>query len=226
MGDRYGLGVLDGLMRYLIKQIFGPTIQGEGGMTGVVCDFIRMAGCNRWDGHPETKEASECPFCDTDFLGGDKLNPQQIIEKLTPGVTWVTLTGGEPMIQIDRDPLLVDALHRAGKKIALETNGSFLVPGIFDYVTISPKQDPGETIAQNADALKVLWPHPNPQITPDAFPGIRAMESYVQPIEPVGLKEPLYGAAWRANVASAVKFCLANPQWKLSAQVHKWIGVE
>ena len=53
---------------YSVKSIFGPTIQGEGTLTGQVTSFLRFAGCNVWDGRPETKASSACPYCDTDFL--------------------------------------------------------------------------------------------------------------------------------------------------------------
>lgn len=226
---------------YTIKSIFGPTIQGEGAMTGRVCHFVRFAGCNRWDGRIETRSSSDCPYCDTDFFKGEKLTSQDVIarlRKLDPHVKWVTITGGEPMLQIARRPQIVFDLVAAGYYLALETNGSIAFPGgvqdMFAHVTVSPKQPNADTVVRICDTLKVLFPHPDPRIWPSNYADMIAKTRYVQPIEPMLVTLPLvspdhaqrlHDEQWSENVKASIAYCLANPDWLLGAQVHKYIEV-
>ena len=101
------------MRKYSVHNIFGPTIQGEGGMTGTVCHFLRLSGCNMWDGRASTREASMCPFCDTDFFSHTMKTAQAIVEELDSlgRKGWVTISGGEPALQVDQN--LIDALHDA-----------------------------------------------------------------------------------------------------------------
>ena len=127
------------MRKYSVHKIFGPTIQGEGGMTGTVCHFLRLSGCNMWDGRPETRASSRCPFCDTDFFSHTLLTAPEIVARLLElgRVNWVTVSGGEPALQLDRE--LVDCLHGAGLKVAVETNGTRPIKAPVDYLTLSPK---------------------------------------------------------------------------------------
>ena len=199
-------------------------------MTGVPCYFVRLAGCNMWDGRPETQAASECPFCDTDFYKGEKMTAIEIVEQIKqlPGrAKWVTISGGEPALQLAKDASLIAALHEAGYLIAIETNGTVELPDGFDHVTLSPKQPPDKTVVLSCDTLKVLYPHPNPLITPHAYDHIVAADRFIQPIEPPeSLGEPLHGDLWRSNTEAVLEWLYAEPDWKLSAQVHKYLGVE
>jgi len=207
------------MRRYSVHEIFGPTIQGEGGMTGTVCHFLRFSGCNMWDGRPATRAASRCPFCDTDFFSHTLMTADQIVERLAglPRVEWVTISGGEPALQLDDE--LCDALHDAGYLIAVETNGTRELRGSPDYVTLSPKLPPARTIPAHVDCLKVLYPHPNPLITPEAFAGFFAGSRYIQPIT-------TGDAATNAlNLSGALALVYRLPEWKLSVQLHKLLGV-
>lgn len=168
---------------YAVHSIFGPTIQGEGPLAGVVCMFIRFAGCNMWDGRPETREASQCPFCDTDFFKGERMDVFEILAKFrsqsfgVPWPKWVWISGGEPMLQLDEN-LLTQLKSQLGVKIAVETNGtksiSFEIENLIDHLTVSPKLPPEETVVKYADTLKVLFPHPDPRIHPRAYESIEA----------------------------------------------------
>ncbi len=216
-------------MTYTVKSIFGPTIQGEGGMTGVPCLFVRLAGCNMWDGRPETRPQSQCPFCDTDFFKGERMTDVAIVNRcntLTDGIRgfkWVTISGGEPMLQLKKGNL-VSTLQNAGFRVAIETNGTVPIPEDIhaDHITCSPKVVPGqlEINANQIDSLKVLYPHPNPLMRdPEQFarwydgPG----ERWLQPIEDEN---------WTVNTQAAVDYVTKHPWWRLSTQVHKYIGVE
>jgi len=206
--------------RYGVHKIFGPTIQGEGGMTGTVCHFLRLSGCNMWDGRLETRAASHCPFCDTDFFDHLLMSIDQIIAGLDDlgYVEWLTISGGEPALQVDQQ--LMEALHAYDYKVAIETNGTRTLQAEVDYLTVSPKLPFAQTVIRECDSLKLLWPHPNPAITPEAYGGIRAKERYLQPIETGDATQD------RLNIQSAVRKLYEIPDWKLSLQTHKMIGVE
>jgi len=216
--------------RYTVKEIFGTTIQGEGGMTGVPCHFVRLSGCNMWDGRPETREASLCPFCDTDFYKGDKMTAGQInialieLTTLSARPEWVTVTGGEPMLQLSKSMDLVEHLHRGGWRVAIETNGTVEIPsGVFnegDYLTMSPKLERSQIIAGPVDSVKLLYPHPDPAMTPDAFADYPAQSHYLQPITAATEEQTTH------NRQQAVEYVKRNPWWRLSLQTHLITGVQ
>lgn len=135
-------------MSYAVKEMF-LTLQGEGVNAGRRAVFVRFAGCNLWSGREQDRATAVCRFCDTDFVGTDGLGGGKFADAgaLVAAVAgfwgagqtdrFVVLTGGEPMLQVD--DALVDALHDAGFRIAIESNGTLPVhPGI-DWVCISPK---------------------------------------------------------------------------------------
>lgn len=208
------------MRKYSVHQIFGPTIQGEGGMTGTVCHFIRLSGCNMWDGRPQTRGFSQCPFCDTDFFSHTLLTAGEIVGRLRGlgRVEWITISGGEPALQLDQG--LIDALHREGYRVMVETNGTRPLKAQPDYMTLSPKLRYSMTVTRRCDCLKLLWPHPNPMITPEAFEGIDAGERYLQPID---AEDPEINLI---NTRSALAKLYTMPHWKLSLQTHKFLGID
>ena len=112
---------------YKVNDIFS-SLQGEGHHTGHAATFVRFAGCNL-----------RCSFCDTDFTHYREMSAEEIVESVKQYTTrFVVLTGGEPSLQVDET--LVAALHEAGFYIAVETNGTRLLPEGIDWVTVSPKQ--------------------------------------------------------------------------------------
>jgi 7-carboxy-7-deazaguanine synthase len=209
---------------YLIKNIFGPTIQGEGALVGSVVAFVRFSGCNMWDGRAETKAASACPYCDTDFRGGERLTAAQIVERLKALLPygWVVLSGGEPLLQLDLD--LVFALKDAGYILALETNGTLDTPLALHreigHVTMSPKVPREQIHMFSADEIKVLYPHPNPLITPEHFNDYPADHKFIQPVNDESSIND-------ENMAKALaKVLELGGPWRLSLQIHKILGVE
>lgn len=212
---------------YAVKEIFGPTVQGEGSLTGTVTHFLRFAGCNQWDGRAETRAASACPFCDTDFFGGTKMSAEAIVEALADigGATWVTVSGGEPMLQFDAE--LASALRAAGFKIAIETNGTkhigLVLGALIDHVTMSPKVPPEEVRLSVCDDIKVLVPHPDPRITPEAFQNFYATRRYVQPVNNT---ETINGESVARALAACYELAKNGHDWRLSLQLHKVIGVK
>ena len=208
------------MRKYSVHNIFGPTIQGEGGMTGTVCHFVRLSGCNMWDGRPETRAASTCPFCDTDFLSHTMMTADNIVEELDclGRKGWVTISGGEPALQVDQN--LVDALHSADYLVAIETNGTKQVKATVDYLTLSPKLPREQTVIEDCDTLKLLYPHPNPLIRPECFDDINARDKYLQPIDTGDANSNL------ANTRRTIDKLYTLNGWRLSLQTHKYVGVE
>lgn len=215
---------------YLVNESFGPTIQGEGKGTGEVVLFLRFAGCNKWSGRAEDKATSACPFCDTDFNGGDKLTAQQIVERLlrldpSNEIETLVVSGGEPTLQLDEE--LAQELAKYWY-VYVETNGSREfkqgVINFIDHVSCSPKQSPAETVIQRIDSLKLLHP-------PESFErGINAF-SDDEPFQnrygnPETFIQPVMDQNYEQNLESTLKVCYANPKVRLSVQLHKTLGVK
>lgn len=205
---------------YMVKSTFGPTIQGEGTYAGTVVKFLRFAGCNKWSGKEEDRAKSVCWYCDTDFRGGDKVTADQIVERLNAlgACRRVVISGGEPSLQVDKE--LLEKLIAADYEIHMETNGSKDIgdlAGMFTHITCSPKQPRDQTKLKYAHDFKLLWPPPLPEMTMASFYTFNADSFYLQ---------PLWTEKYDVNLKDAVKTVLENPEWKISVQTHKIIGVE
>ena len=118
--------------RYLVKEMFGPTLQGEGAHAGRAVVFLRFAACNL-----------ACPGCDTDFSpdGAVRMTAAEILARLhvldTGNTYRVVVTGGEPTLQWDA--ALSAAVRGAGFRVHMESNGTRVPQGPVDWLTISPK---------------------------------------------------------------------------------------
>jgi organic radical activating enzyme len=207
---------------YRVKEVFGPTLQGEGLHAGQRCWFVRLAGCNAWDGRAETRAASACPYCDTDFRGGEDLTLAAIRERLdglglVPSAG-IVLTGGEPLLQADA--ALLTALGSWAAWVDIETNGTRPCPPRPANVLIScsPKTISGQEVVAVPDWWKVLIPDQQAFLD-------RALASgrpvYVQPTCPDG--GPV-GEAYQRNLARCVDLCLSRG-CRLSVQLHKYLGI-
>lgn len=212
-------------MSYSIKEIF-ITLQGEGAQTGRAAVFCRFAGCNLWSGHEEDRAEAICQFCDTDFvgtngMGGGRFNSaaevaQAVSSKWPESRTGrvrplVVCTGGEPLLQLDE--ALVAALHREGFEVAIETNGTRLPPHGVDWVCVSPKAG-AELVLRSGDELKLVFPQAGAE--PELYEHLDFKHFFLQPMD---------GPAREENTKLAVRYCLAHPQWRLSLQTHKLLGI-
>ena len=216
------------MKRYRIKEIFGPTLQGEGSMSGTPCFFVRFAGCNRWSGRVEDKASAVCKFCDTDFFGGRRMTSDEILaalKALSPQVKWVVLSGGEPTIQID-DPLLM--LLSSQYQLMLETNGSNAIGDLylhFDHVTMSPKQSRAETKLERCDDLKILFPYISDEITLAKFMDFEYHERFLQPIDPLPDPTADRSMGIEGHEKATIEECIRT-RTRLSLQIHKILGVK
>lgn len=216
-------------MSYAVKEMF-LTLQGEGVQAGRRAVFLRFAGCNLWSGREQDRASAVCRFCDTDFVGTDGLGGGKFADADADAVAdavlahwgegaegrYIVLTGGEPMLQVD--DALVDALHRGGFTIAIETNGTLPVhPGI-DWVCVSPKA--GSEIAQTSGhELKLVWPQPG---AGHSMADVGIMEGWA--FDHL-LVQPLDDAHAADNQAAAIDLVMARPRWRLTLQAHKYLGL-
>ena len=202
-----------------VNEVF-YSIQGEGLRTGQASMFVRLAGCNL-----------HCEFCDTDHTAHTEMSEDEILHvvgKVGGPCRWVVLTGGEPLIQPVQT--LIRVLHEHRYKVQLETNGT--VPFIAktqtqpynaptgaeewfpDHLTVSPKEvEPQPSVVALATEIKV--------VVRDQDDIDRALRSdwpdvpvYLQPVD----NDPKV-------TELCVRTILEHPHIRLSAQVHKWIGI-
>jgi 7-carboxy-7-deazaguanine synthase len=206
--------------QYMVKNIFGPTIQGEGSAAGTAVKFLRFAGCNRWSGLEEDRAKSICHYCDTDFRGGERLTAPEIVSRLNAlgPVRTVVISGGEPTLQVDEN--ILQHLVTAGYRLHLETNGSKALGDLFYYfthITMSPKQPLSETKLEQSHDLKILWPPIHPEITPEGFASFKATNRFFQTV---------WDGNYESNLQVVLQKIYENPTWRLSVQMHKVLGVE
>ncbi len=123
-----------------IMELFGPTIQGEGIMTGTVTHFLRTGGCSL-----------RCSWCDSLFA----VLPDQIKKyrkmmdigeifdaiKALPRAPYVTFTGGDPCLQDRLGDIIVRLNLELDMRVAVETQGMFFPEwlDLVDVITFSPK---------------------------------------------------------------------------------------
>ena len=207
---------------YSVKEIF-YTLQGEGANAGRPAVFCRFAGCNLWTGREEDRADAVCKFCDTEFVGtdgdgGGKFKTAELLADEiathwgeTPSHRFVVLTGGEPLLQVDK--ALTDALHARGFTIAVETNGTVAPPPGLDWICVSPKAD-SKIVIQSGDELKLVFPQDG--VDPQRFTNLEFTHFFLQPMDNV---------LQQTNQRLAMQYCLAHPQWKLGLQTHKMLGI-
>ena len=210
-------------MTYSVKEIY-YTLQGEGAQTGRAAVFLRFAGCNLWSGVEADRHDAVCQFCDTDFVGTDGPGGGKFADasalaravaaawpKDVRGRPYVVCTGGEPLLQLDS--AAIAALKEHGFEIGVETNGTLLPPPGIDWICVSPKAEAQQKLMRGNE-LKLIYPHVG--APPERFAGQDFQNFFLQPMD---------NENRAANTEAATAYCLANPQWRLSLQTHKLIGI-
>ncbi|MCG6204885.1 7-carboxy-7-deazaguanine synthase [Rhodopseudomonas sp. HC1] len=209
-------------MSYAVKEIF-LTLQGEGAHAGRASVFCRFAGCNLWTGRDQDRDQAVCKFCDTDFvgtdgtLGGRYTDADQLAAvvaaqwKGNDQDRYVVITGGEPLLQLDEE--LIDALHKQGFAIGVETNGTIEPPPGIDWLCVSPKAGAALRV-QCGNELKLVYPQEG--ALPNQFQHLAFERFSLQPMD---------GTRQSDNTREAIDYCLRHPQWRLSVQTHKVIGI-
>jgi 7-carboxy-7-deazaguanine synthase (Cx14CxxC type) len=216
-------------MSYAVKEIF-YTLQGEGAQTGRAAVFCRFAGCNLWSGNEVDRAEAVCKFCDTDFVGvagkgGGRFEAaEELAEAIGQkwpadsgqpssglGKRFVVCTGGEPLLQLDAK--LIAALHGRDFEIAVETNGTVAAPEGVDWLCVSPKAGT-ELKQRSGDELKLVFPQLG--VDPAEFERLAFRHFFVQPMD---------GPNRETYTELALRYCLDHPQWRLSLQTHKILGI-
>lgn len=222
---------------YQVKEAF-YTLQGEGAQAGRASVFCRFSGCNLWSGRDVDRATAKCTFCDTDFIGTDGINggkfasagalaehiaslwPEQrtiATQHATPrsATPYVVFTGGEPLLQLDR--ALIATLHSYGFEVAVETNGTLAPPPGIDWLCVSPKGR-NSLVVTKGDELKLVFPQAD--APPEQFASLGFRHFFLQPMDLAPLNQD------KTTVAETTAYCMANPQWRLSLQMHKLAGFD
>ena len=186
------------------------TIQGEGAHTGRPAYFIRTAGCD-----------VNCWWCDVQESWDEEAHPRKTVAEIVgnakdSGAPFAVITGGEPLLH-DLEPLTLQ-LKEAGLQVHIETSGSSPVSGYLDWITLSPKRfkEPLDDIYPYVDELKVVvltnkdlqWAEENAANCPE---NTRLL-----------LQPEWETPKSRELILDYVK---KNPQWGISLQTHKFLGV-
>jgi len=209
---------------YSVKEIFF-SLQGEGAQSGRAAIFCRFTGCNLWSGREQDRASAICDFCDTDFVGtdgqnGGKFSTADELCKYLKGFwplqtnvkPYIIFTGGEPALQLDEE--LVDSCHNFGFEVAIETNGTKPLPSGIDWICVSPKAD-AELLITSGHELKLVYPQS--LALPDKFADMQFEHFYLQPLD---------GPERQKATQATVEYCMQHPQWKLSLQNHKVLGID
>lgn len=214
-------------MTYSVKEMY-YTLQGEGAHTGRPAVFLRFSGCNLWSGREQHRSNAICRFCDTEFVGTDGIGGGKFetaealadaaftIWPADPGASspYVVCTGGEPLLQLDEPA--IDALHRAGFDVGVESNGTIKAPAGVDWLCISPKGK-AAVVQRSGDELKLVYPQDETNAQPGRFESLDFGHYFLQPLDDEHRE---------ANTRAALTYCLEHPNWKLSLQTHKIIGID
>ncbi|MBQ8958773.1 MAG: radical SAM protein [Bacteroidales bacterium] len=194
---------------YKINEIF-YSLQGEGFHSGTPVVFVRFSGCNL-----------HCAFCDTQHQEGTMMSLQEIVDEVNKFslAPLVVLTGGEPSLFID-EAFVAELKQKTGKKIAIETNGTRPLPTNLDWVTLSPKAafeggNMEPCVLRRCDELKVVY------LGQDLaqYDDIEAQHRFLQPCFCEDEKQR------QANMKSCVEAVMHHPNWRLSLQIHRILGI-
>ncbi|WP_026971640.1 7-carboxy-7-deazaguanine synthase [Aliagarivorans marinus] len=213
---------------YLVKEMF-YSLQGEGAQAGRPSVFCRFSGCNLWNGKESGRANAQCSFCDTDFVGTDGNNggkfrhAAEVADAVAalwpagnPGKPYVVCTGGEPLMQLD--DALIAAFHERGFEVAVETNGTLEAPAGIDWLCVSPKAG-CELKQRSGHELKLIYPQA--ENDPQDFANMDFDNFYLQAKD-----ETVLGGVANQNLQATLQYCLTHPQWRLSMQMHKIVGIE
>jgi 7-carboxy-7-deazaguanine synthase len=200
---------------YRIKELFW-SVQGEGANAGTPAIFVRFSGCNQWTGREQdrAKGFAECSrWCDTDFEGGDRVTHERLVARIA---AWkdqarlVVFTGGEPALQLTSE--LLEQVHLLGLRSAIETNGTVPLPRGRCWITVSPKGGAHPLIITRGDELKLV--HPQRNISPGAVETLQFTHFFLQPLDNT-----------TEHARTCINYIREHPQWRLSLQTHKFIGM-
>ena len=124
---------------------------------------------------------------------------------------FLVCTGGEPLLQMDDE--FISTVHDAGFEIAIETNGTKIPPNGIDWICVSPKAK-ADFILKSGHELKIIFPQCG--MNPRQHEGLDFDHFFIQPMD---------GPNQAENIKLSEGFVIKHPQWKLSLQTHKILGI-
>ena len=199
------------MMHFPVMEYF-HSIQGEGVYVGQPSFFIRLGGCDVgcvWCDVKDSWDADKHPKLSVDFLLDEaSKHPTKLL----------IITGGEPaMYDLTK---LTNKFKEAGYRIHIETSGAYPLIGEFDWITFSPKKfkAPLKEVAKVADELKIVvfnksdlqWAEDHQKLVSSDC------KLFLQP-------------EWdKREIAEKIVFdyTLSHPNWFVSLQTHKYLGVD
>ena len=188
------------------------SLQGEGVFAGHAAYFIRLAGCD-----------VGCFWCDVKESWNKDLHQKQAISKIVEKASsyptrLIIITGGEPLMHnLD---WLTEALKKKEFTIHIETSGAYPLSGKLDWITLSPKRfkKPVQEIYQKANELKII------------VYSLSDLEFAKQESQKVSTScKLLLQPEWSKSdkiLPLLIEFVKENPQWQISLQTHKYLGIE
>ena len=204
---------------FKVNEIF-YSLQGEGRNTGRAAVFIRFAGCNL-----------RCSFCDTEFDSYREMSAEEIVDAISVWPSrFVVLTGGEPTLQVD--DAFVDLLHQHGYEVAMESNGTRPAPRNLDWLTVSPKdwwKASGGWWTEHRSRInevKIVFD----EDTPARLSSTHNPQLIIQNSKPITLYslQPCDTGDAERNVRIlhlCIEYIKLHPQWRLSLQTLKLVGI-
>ena len=187
------------------------TIQGEGYFQGYAAYFIRLGGCD-----------VGCVWCDVkeswDATAHPLVSVAEIVSKAKDSKSKIAvITGGEPgMYDLS---MLTDALKKAGLRTHIETSGAYPLSGEWDWVCFSPKKfkAPHPSVFSKADELKIIVYNKSDFDWAEEFAG-QVRENCELFLQPEWSKE-------KEMLPLIIDYVKANPSWKVSLQIHKYMNI-
>jgi len=187
------------------------TIQGEGFYQGHAAYFIRLGGCD-----------VGCVWCDVKESWDASLHPLVEVKEMVrhaaaSGTQIVVVTGGEP-VMYDLT-MLTAALKEARLKTNIETSGAYPLTGTWDWVCLSPKKfkAPDPSIYDKADELKIIVYNKSDFAWAEKF-AAKVKPSCELFLQPEWSKE-------KEMLPLIIDYVKANPKWKVSLQIHKYMNI-
>ena len=187
------------------------TIQGEGFHSGKSAHFLRIGGCD-----------IGCHWCDIKESWNSSLYPLVKVEKILESINSLTdlviISGGEPLIW--NMAHLTGALRKINKKVHLETSGAYQLSGHWDWICLSPKKNkpPIPALFKKANELKVIV------YNKDDLTFAKQNAKYVEK-DCILFLQPEWSKKEKV-MPMISKFMLENPNWRLSIQTHKYLGMK
>lgn len=187
------------------------TLQGEGLYSGQAAYFLRLGGCDvgcHWCDVKESWDAQRHPVVGLEDI-------RKVLQAVPAAI--VVVTGGEPTLH-NLDPL-TRLIHELGKRTHMETAGTNVISGRWDWVTLSPKKfkAPLEENLEKADELKIII------YNKSDFAWAGQFARRVRPDCKLYLQ-----VEWSKRgemTAAVIRYIQEHPRWQLSVQTHKYLDI-